>query len=746
MALVGRVALRALFLVVAALLGRGVAAQVPIDGFFPLVGIGLTDEFIFDDLLGQNPVPEVGVSGSLLGAGGTPYYDIALLDTGAGLSLVTDTAFDRFGLGESGQGGGTDGYRGTETVPIGGATGVLNAAINDPLGLYATGLQDRTGAGAALAMNNSLLQGQTNTSTLTFPPESDLPNIVGLPFASQYATQIRNDQPQVFELGGKTIRSPAVNFLPLGSGGGDIARKAPLSLNPGAAFTSAPGYFQNILNIVDGVPVHENPQLPTGMAGGIASGGLFLDMFASNDGSVLGSQGAPIEFFFDTGASVTVLSESSAATLGFDVVTDTPEFTISLVGSGGQINDVPGFYIDQITLPALGGAIVANNVPVVVLDVTDVSDPGNIVPGILGTNLLAGRNVVIDPNPSIGAGGESAGVYISDPITSDFVWDSTATSAAWSAAGAWEANATPDYLSVTRLEPTDATDQEAVVAGEQQAWDLSLAGGDAGEEMMVRIVAGGKLTTFSGATIEEGGVVLLQDGTIDAQYLDIRGGTLTGEGSVRTGSGPIVGQVESINGMIAPGDGVGSMEIDGRLSLGGEATLQFELGGTAAGSQYDQLVVTDSVALDGTLEVSLVDAGVGLFAPSVGDVFTLITYDSEGGTFDTLDLPAGYEWSVSYGADNLTLEVLSAGLFAGDINGDGSVDLLDLDILGANFGSTSATFGEGDINGDGNVDLLDLDLLGSVFGTTVGSAAVPEPTALLLLTVAASAAAVRKRR
>ena len=70
----------------ALLCGSLAAAQVPLDGYFPLIGIGLSDEFIFDDLLGQNPVSEDGVAGNLLGAGGTPHYDLALLDTGAGLS------------------------------------------------------------------------------------------------------------------------------------------------------------------------------------------------------------------------------------------------------------------------------------------------------------------------------------------------------------------------------------------------------------------------------------------------------------------------------------------------------------------------------------------------------------------------------------------------------------------------------------------------------------------------------------
>ncbi|MEO0531029.1 MAG: aspartyl protease family protein [Planctomycetota bacterium] len=722
MAVVVRLAVCALVVAMIAAAGRGVLAQVPIDGFFPLVGIGLTDEF--NDDFSFFPEPSGPVSGNLLGPNGTAHYDLALLDTGAGFSLVTDQAFDDFNL-DGPYPGEPDGYRGTESVTIGGATGQLLAPINDPFGLYASGLQDRSGAGATLTMDNSRLAGQTNTSTITLPPESDLPNILGLPFASQYATRISNESPQVFELQGKTIRTPAVEFLPLGSGGGDIVRKAPLNLNPGATFAQPPAYLPNIVNFDIDKP-QENPSTPT-----LTQGGLFLNVRAENQG---GDLGGTTEFFFDTGASVTVVSTLNALNLGFDVLIDEPEFTISVVGSGGILSDIPGFFVEEFTVVALGGSVTVNNVPVIVLDVADPSDPGNVVEGIVGTNIFSGRNVVIDPNPSLGGGGNSAGVYISDPVTNDFVWDTAAASADWSTANSWQANATPDLLSVARVAPTTGGDQEAVVSGDQEAWNVLVSGGDAGQEMTVQIEDGGKLTTFSGATIEQGAIVLLEGGTLDAQYVDIRGGTLAGTGSVRTGSGPIVGQVETIDGTIAPGDGIGVMEIDSRLSLGSEATLEFELGGTAL-SEYDQLIVSDSVALDGTLVVTLVDA----FTPSVGDAFLLMTYDSGGGDFSDLDLPVGYDWAVTVESDTLLLEVLALSLF-GDLNADGSVDLLDLDILGANFGKTSAAYDEGDLNEDGTVDLLDLDLLGSVFGTTVGNA-IPEPTTTLLLMMAGLSAA-----
>lgn len=81
----------------------------------------------------------------------------------------------------------------------------------------------------------------------------------------------------------------------------------------------------------------------------------------------------------------------------------------------------------------------------------------------------------------------------------------------------------------------------------------------------------------------------------------------------------------------------------------------------------------------------------------------------------------------------ISFEVLSS-LLPGDFNGDGMVDILDLDILSSNFGTIGgATPADGDANSDSNVDILDLDILSAHFGANSASASVPEPSALLAL-------------
>ena len=99
-----------------------------------------------------------------------------------------------------------------------------------------------------------------------------------------------------------------------------------------------------------------------------------------------------------------------------------------------------------------------------------------------------------------------------------------------------------------------------------------------------------------------------------------------------------------------------------------------------------------------------------------------------------------------YRIDNfqLVVEEATVGL-ASDFNGDGMVDLLDLDILGSNFGLNPATTAQGDANGDSTVDLLDLDILGSQFGQSANAASsVPEPTGVALWLLACTAAARRR--
>ena len=73
--------------------------------------------------------------------------------------------------------------------------------------------------------------------------------------------------------------------------------------------------------------------------------------------------------------------------------------------------------------------------------------------------------------------------------------------------------------------------------------------------------------------------------------------------------------------------------------------------------------------------------------------------------------------------DNVRLTSEYIVTLPGDANGDGAVDVGDLGILAANYGTTSdATWELGDFNGDGAVDVGDLGILAANYGSGSSSA------------------------
>ena len=698
------------------------ATGVPIGGFLPMAGFGLTDEYKnqLQPLFFQSEL-EPSVVGTPFGTGGTPFYDLALLDTGAAVSLITteaDTAFDIDNAG----------FRGTQTLTLGGATGFLEATINDPMAMFVTGTANRTST-SPLDFNTSTMVGQSSVSLLTIPPESDLPNVIGIPFLSQYATYIRSDQPQFFQLDGKTVRTPQIDFLPLGAGGQGITRRAPMQLKSGSgtAFTTEPVYVFNFDNIGNGDSLTENPTTPTILQ---EPGAMFLNVDVENEGEQLNN----FEFFFDTGADVTVVSELNAVRLGYDPVLDEPDFTVAVVGSGGVNLEVPGFYVEEFTIQAVGGSVIANNVPVIVLDIADPTNPANIVDGIVGTNLLAGRNVVIDPKPSLGGGGVGPSLYISDPITADFDWATAAATGQWTTGGNWSGATVPGQLGITNVRHVGGGDQTAILASDTTVWELNVSG-TLSETMTVQVNSGQTLTTFAGISIEQGGAIQMLDSTLDTQNIEILGGELSGAGLIKTGSGPIPGQVENRDGTVAPGNGIGSLEIEGRFSNGIDGTLAIELGGLVAGTSFDQLIVEGAAALQGTLDVSLVDLGEGIFNPQVGDLFEIITAtEGIGGMFENLLLPAGYEWLVRYNTNSVELGVTVPGDFDGDFDADAD----DYALWQSEFGAGNTYSG---------FDFLKWQ---RGFGGGIPSpalvAVVPEPNAIALSLTGFLAAALPRRK
>jgi hypothetical protein len=252
----------------------------------------------------------------------------------------------------------------------------------------------------------------------------------------------------------------------------------------------------------------------------------------------------------------------------------------------------------------------------------------------------------------------------------------------------------------------------------------------------LQIAAFGSYTQTSGVTRVDGTLAM----TTALATIQIEGGTLQGSGTVSN-------NVTS-SGTVAPGDSAGVLTISAQYTQSSTGKLEIELGGTTAGTQYDQLHVSGAVALDGKLQVDLISG----FAPVAGDSFDILDWGSLSGNFAMLSLPVlggGLNWNVS---QLYTTGVLKVSGVAGDYNHNGVVDAADYtvwrDSLGQSGGGLAA-----DGNGNGTVDAGDYTVWLTNFGNHAGSgagvsaiAAVPEPSVTMLLFPAIVASCVWLRR
>jgi hypothetical protein len=66
--------------------------------------------------------------------------------------------------------------------------------------------------------------------------------------------------------------------------------------------------------------------------------------------------------------------------------------------------------------------------------------------------------------------------------------------------------------------------------------------------------------------------------------------------------------------------------------------------------------------------------------------------------------------------DGITVELPTITLPGGDVNGDATIDLLDLVLVGGAYGTSPPTDPRADVNGDGRVNLTDLVMVGGNTG------------------------------
>ena len=97
------------------------------------------------------------------------------------------------------------------------------------------------------------------------------------------------------------------------------------------------------------------------------------------------------------------------------------------------------------------------------------------------------------------------------------------------------------------------------------------------------------------------------------------------------GSGTVAGDLTNA-AEVRVGGSPGVLTVTGGYTQAAAGSLDVEVGGPAAGSQFDQLVVNGPAALDGTVNVTR----LGGFIPAGPDAFRIVDADSRAGAFATL--------------------------------------------------------------------------------------------------------------
>ncbi len=257
-------------------------------------------------------------------------------------------------------------------------------------------------------------------------------------------------------------------------------------------------------------------------------------------------------------------------------------------------------------------------------------------------------------------------------------------------------------------------------------------------------------------TINATGRLDLDGGNLFAATIDhTHGGVFDffqGRLSVETFQGDLLNQ----GGTLAPGASAGSTTIVGDYTQQTNATLEIEIGGTAAVTEHDFVSVSGGVLLDGLLDLSLING----YLPDPGDTFTVLAAGNLTGFFDnatpgsrldTSDGLGSFLVDIDSGLDQIVLRNFIASLL-GDYNDSGQVEQGDLDLVLQNWGVNTDVAGvpAGWIGNppDGVIDQGELDGVLLNWGSTpapdfrgvsLPGASVPEPAGLLALGISAAA-------
>lgn len=381
--------------------------RVPIDGFSPLVAISVTNYKASGDETFAHIV-KTQYAGSALNPPAANNYAIGIFDSGSVVDLVGYCDSEMLGVSGS--------YLSDYTTFLGGVSGMVEAPVSMPIGIFANGLGAIQADGQ---LDTAQLVGHGNVAAVVGPEETCgeglvLPTVIGNGFVGFFTTSIRVDQPRRVTLGEQTYASPDVAILPQGSASAPVyPRRISMTASGYGGLVTTSSYYPDIL--INPLGPYQ-PWLPTTLStgdGAIPFGGGFFGQIGVIQGTP--SPTNPLQtmrVLIDTGAQTCIMTPAMTANLSLP---STPDFTLDVQGIGG-VRTVNGYYIDYVKINASGGALEFSHVPFVEIDVS--SPDGAEIGGILGMNLFWNRNVVFDPSLT-----GSGFLRVSDPVLNRFDFD-----------------------------------------------------------------------------------------------------------------------------------------------------------------------------------------------------------------------------------------------------------------------------------------------------------------------------------
>jgi len=353
--------------------------------------------------------------------------------------------------------------------------------------------------------------------------------------------------------------------------------------------------------------------------------GLSVTGTTMNDNNVIGLSLNP-DIAPGFSATGIVIATSNFANNGDGV--SVGEGDISLLGFNGTatITDVVITADSHIGLQLRGAGLLAPSGSVILTNVTvngtpAVTNPGSTPTGIFIAN-YTDVSAIQFSDVNINVTGATVGGLVVDtagPATldiNDTVFGTTT--------GAYIGDASPTPIDATGATFDGVSAFSAMTADAYAIVDKIVDGVDIPTLGLVRLKANQVYVTaasFLAPFTTTPNIQRAVDAASSGDTVHIQAGTYTG--SVST-AGKII--------TLSPGDSPGQVTLIGNLTLDSNDFLTMEILGTSAATQYDNFIVTGTV----TLNNATLNATRGLFAPSVGNSFTLVDNDAAdpiSGTF-----------------------------------------------------------------------------------------------------------------